>query len=304
MSFSKAAEELGYSQSTVTMQIKQLESELEVELFDRIGKRIVLTEDGRKLLPYANEIITAADNARAILKDSLTPCGELRIGILESVCISFLPKVLNQYHQDYPQVSIIIKIGTLPELYQLLNNNQVDLIWIFDQKTDNTEWIKVLEEEIELVIIASRNHSILHKPELKLSDILDENFILTEKDCSYRRALEEIAIHKGKKLKLFLEIANTEIIKQFVAANLGISLLPKFTVEKESVVFPCGEENHPADSFKLIDSLLDNKNLMILPIKDLSLKMYHQVFYHKNKWLTPAVKEFIHGLKTIKCDYI
>ena len=101
-SFSKAAEELGYSQSAVTMQIKQLENELNVRLFDRIGKTIRVTNEGERFLAYADEIIKTANNALNDLSSNASPSGLLRIGILESVCTASLPRILSYYHARWP----------------------------------------------------------------------------------------------------------------------------------------------------------------------------------------------------------
>ncbi|HEX3077341.1 MAG TPA: LysR family transcriptional regulator [Lachnospiraceae bacterium] len=270
-SFSKAAAELGYSQSTVTMQIKQLESELQVKLFDRFGKNIALTEDGKKFLHYSNEIVTAAQNAKCALSHSSEPSGELAIGVLESVGATFLPTILNRYHTLFPQVTTVIRIGTLPELTHLLNTNQVDVIWIFDESVTNRDWIKVYEREQKIVLISSPNHPLHNRTGIQIQDILSEPFLLTEKDCSYRIAFEKTISERNGKLNIFLEIGNTEIIKKFVQSDLGLSLLPLFSVKDE----------------------LERGTLGILNTTDFSLAMKEQIFYHRSKWITPSMKEFL-----------
>lgn len=271
MSFSKAASELGYSQSAITMQMKQLETELDVKLFDRINKRIQLTEDGKKFLYYANEIQTITNNAQNALSKNDAPTGEIRIGFYESVCTAILTKLLNTYHSLYPDVTTIIKIGTFSELSYMLNSNQVDIIWIFDTPISSYEWVKAVDYEKELALICSPDNALTKNKTLMLEDVVNEPFILTEKTCSYRTLFENAITALGHNLNVFLEIGNTEIVKEFVSANLGLSILPAFTVQTE----------------------LQNRYLNILNVTDFKMTMHGQIFYHKNKWLTACMKEFI-----------
>ena len=95
--FSKAAEVLGYAQSTITLQIQQLEQELGVNLFDRIGKRVLLSEKGRAFLSYANDMVQLEAEAIETVSENPTPTGTLRIGTIESIASSFLPLLLEEY---------------------------------------------------------------------------------------------------------------------------------------------------------------------------------------------------------------
>lgn len=274
-SFSKAAIELGYSQSTVTMQMKQLEGELNVRLFDRIGKNVSVTSEGERFLKYANEIIACSKNAIADLNTESKPRGELRIGILESVCTAFLPQILHQYHITYPEVSTVIQIGTFDELTTMLNANKVDLLWTFDQPLQFIEWQKAFYYESSISVICSPKNRLSKKRRLSIYDIKDETFIFTEKNCSYRKVFEEYIKSIGIQPNIFLEIGNTEIIKKFVQADLGIAVLPHFTV---------------------LEEVATNK-INILHIEDYEQLMQGQLFYHKNKWLSPALLQFIQLVK-------
>jgi DNA-binding transcriptional LysR family regulator len=270
-SFSMAAEDLGYSQSTVTMQIKQLEEELEVRLFDRIGRAVRLTEDGRLFLTYANEIIAASENAREALKHQKAPRGELRLGILESLCTSYLPDILKEYHGLYPEVSTIIRTGTYDELSLLLSTNAIDLLWTFDTELFSEDWLKTYSYYDAICIVCSPDHPLSDREDLSLSDLANQTFLLTEVNCSYRALFEKELYSYRPHPDIFLEIGNTDIIKKFLIAGLGISVLPRFTVAQE----------------------LKEGRLLRLRIQDFELKMQGQIFYHKSKWVTPAMEEFI-----------
>jgi DNA-binding transcriptional LysR family regulator len=274
-SFSKAADELGYSQSAVTMQMKQLESELKVRLFDRVGKTIVITNEGRRFMKYADEIVAAASNAVAELTAASAPSGELRIGILESVCTVCLPQLLSSYHTRYPEVSTIIRIGTFDELALLLNTNTIDILWTFDKPMDIPEWVKAFYYDSEISVVCAPTHRLAACEAVTVSDIASETFIFTENKCSYRRIFEDHMRGLGYQPRVFLEIGNTDIIKKFAEAELGLAVLPRFTIDEE---LACGK-------------------LSALPLTDYSLHMQVQLFYHRSKWLSPALQEFLKLVK-------
>ncbi len=274
-SFSKAAEELGYTQSNISSHINQLEKELQHPLFERFGKNIYLTEYGRTFLPHAYDIIESIEQAKLSICDDLSTTKELRIGILESLCITYMPDLVVSFHKLFPNINVIIKIGTFYELSQMLNNNQIDLLWTFDNQISSDMWTKALEHEEEICIIAAPTHSSITKQKLDISSLENSNFIFTEQNCSYRNAFEKILKANNISYNIFMEIGNTEIIKKFVNAGLCLSILPRFAID--------------ADARK--------KNLQVLSIKNVSLSMYSQIFYHKNKHLTPGMLEFLDLLK-------
>ncbi|MDO5520996.1 MAG: LysR family transcriptional regulator [bacterium] len=276
-SFTKAADALGYSQSTVTMQIKQLESELGVPLFDRIGHKISVNNEGLRFVHYASNIITEANNAIADLSSDGTPKGTLRIGILESICTAHLPFIVNEYHKKYPDVNTIIKIGTFPDLETMLNTGKIDILWTFDHLLHPMDWTLAFTYEIPIIIVCSPENPLVKREALLLTDLAFSPFILTEKDCSYRIAFTNMLAEKGYAPNVFLEIGSTEIIKKFIETNLGLSVLPQYTVEAE----------------------LKNNTLCALPVIDFQLQMHGQLFYHKNMWLSPSLKAFIDLVSTV-----
>ncbi len=269
-SFSKAAHELGYTQSNVTMQIKQLEHELNTILFDRIGKTISLTEDGKSFMKYALTITCAISDAKQELADVSTVAGELKIGLLDSLCITYLPQIMKEFHQNYPLVNIVIKIGTYEELSSMLNSNRIDLLWTFDYQIESLDWIKEYEYTNSIKVIAPLTHALAHKNDIALSSLACQTFIFTESNCSYRKAFENLLLAANIPFSTFMEIGNTEIIKKFVASGICLSVLPEFSVKNE----------------------LQANEFISLDVSDFHFDMFGQIFYHKNKWLTPAMKEF------------
>ncbi len=131
-SFTKAANELGYSQSTVTIQIKQLENELQFPLFDRIGKKVTLTPRGEEFLLYAREFLRLETHTRSLKDGADAVNGTLRLGVIESLFVWRITELLPEYHRLYPGVKIEIKTATGATLYKMLLQNDLDLIYLLD----------------------------------------------------------------------------------------------------------------------------------------------------------------------------
>lgn len=276
-SFLKAAEDLGYAQSTITTQIQLLEKELGIKLFERIGRNMELTSKGLTFLEYAEKIINLAEEAKAAVADADIPKGTLRIGVVESLCTIRLPEVLKYYHMKYPEVEVIIKIGTCSDLHNMLRNNTVDLIFILGELIKDPDLLSCMCCEEEMALLASPLSKLKDKEKIALKDIENESLILTEKGCSYRGVFEGMFNEENLQPHLSLEIGSIETIKTFVKNNLGITLLPAMTAQNE----------------------LEKGELAKLDLVGCDFNIMTQVLYHKNKWLTPAMNAFIEVLKSM-----
>ena len=270
-SFSRAAELLGYSQSAVTVQIRQLEEELEVRLFDRMGKKTVLTAQGRQLLEYANRIIQEVNQAKSAIVQDTELSEPLHVGTLESLCFSKLPPLLGYFRSNYPKVPVKVTTATPKELIAMMEKNQLDLIYFLDRPRYNNNWNKELEVREPIVFVTSPESPLASRKGLRLVEILDEPFFLTEKNENYRRELDQYLESRDRVITPFLEASNTEFIIQMIRRNRGVSFLPYFAVQ-ESV--RAGQ-------------------LAVLDVTDFGVAMYRQIFYHKNKWKTREMGEFI-----------
>ena len=270
-SFSRAAELLGYSQSAVTVQIRLLEEELQVRLFDRMGKKTVLTAQGRQLLEYANRIIQEVNQAKSAIVQDTELSEPLHVGTLESLCFSKLPPLLGYFRSNYPKVPVKVTTATPKELIAMMEKNQLDLIYFLDRPRYNNNWNKELEVREPIVFVTSPESPLASRKGLRLVEILDEPFFLTEKNENYRRELDQYLESRDRVITPFLEASNTEFIIQMIRRNRGISFLPYFAVQ-ESV--RAGQ-------------------LAVLDVTDFGVAMYRQIFYHKNKWKTREMGEFI-----------
>lgn len=270
-SFSRAAETMGYSQSAITVQIRLLEEELGTKLFDRMGKKVSLTPQGKRFLEHANRILYEMNRTIMAMNEDRELENPLHIGTIESLCTAKFPCILSQFHTLYPKVNIQITLDSPEKLIRMMEHNELDLIYILDTPRWNKEWIKVMEAAEPIVFVASVNSEFALRKEMVLQDILGEPFFLTEKNANYRQALDQHLALENRTLDPVLEISDTEFIIKMVERNDGLSFLPYFAVEK----------------------YIRSGRIAMLDVTDIDISMYRQIFYHKNKYKTREMSEFI-----------
>lgn len=273
--FSKAAEQLGYSQSAVTVQIRQLEKELGTPLFERIGKRVSLTERGMEFTSYANEIMRVTDQARFFAKDQRELDGTLRIGGVESVCTALLPDLLCSFYAQYPKVKIIIKSGTTQELMEMAKSNEIDLVFTLDRKICHAEWCGAVQKKERILFVAPAGQISDRKAEVPARELVTKAFLLTESGAAYQYELERLLSERDLEILPVLEIGNTETIIHLLQKGMGYSFLPEFTVKKE----------------------LKKEQLLEVRTDLPTVVMYSQLLYHKSKWVTQEMQKFIELIK-------
>lgn len=269
-SFSRAAEQLGYSQSAVTMQIKQLEDALGAQLFERMGRHVTLTQAGERLLPHALEILNAVRRAESTVQEPEAVTGRLRIGTSESHLISVLPPVLMEFGELCPRVEVSTHTALVADLFDMLRRNDVDILYFLDSKVDFPEWVKVFERPEAIHFVASASSPLAGRRQIPLERLLQEPLYLTEKGISYRCAMEQVLAAKGIELHPLLETGNTDVITRFLLQNRGISFLPAYVV-REAVA--AGK-------------------LAVLDAQCPEICMYSQLVYHRNKCVTPQMERF------------
>lgn len=274
-SFTAAANELGYAQSTITTQIKSLEDELGIKLFDRIGKNITLTHEGRKLIPYAKQMIKLSSDIKNVVFNDEKPSGTLTIGAAESLCVIRLPEILKEYRKLYPEVEVSLKFGSCADFRHFLKDNIIDVAFSLGRKIDSEDFISEIEIDEPMLLLAYPGHHLVNKEKITPKDIENEPLILTDTGCSYRAAFENILSEYNVKPNLVLETGSVQAIKQFTMSGLGITLLPKVAVKDE---VSCG---------KLIPLNWCGPEFGVIS----------QVIYHKDKWISPALQAFLNLTK-------
>ncbi len=226
-SISKAAKELKYAQSNITSKIQQLEADLQTTLFYRHNRGTNLTEKGKVLLTYTEEIFQRLDEVRNIMSDDLTPKGPLIIGTMETTAAVRLPNFISKFHHNYPNVDITIKTGPTEDNVQGVLQYEMDGAFVAGPIEHPDLSYEVVVEE-ELMLVTDTNHPFKN---LK-NEIQNRTFLVFRKGCSYRARLEEWLHHEGVIPKKVMEFGTLDGIIGCVSAGLGVSLLPRSVIEK------------------------------------------------------------------------
>jgi len=261
--FSKTADHLGYAQSTITSHIKILENELGEALFDRLGKKVMLTDAGRRLVPYAKQILQVYKEIRNMTSDLDGVSGDLVIGAGESLTIYRLGEILKEYKKCFPNVNIILRDSICIDLRSKLHSGELDIILTIEPEITDTDLaVKNLKDEF-MVIIGS--------PDADFSEATKESIIFSEKGCSFRLAFEKFLKQRNIKYANPLEFSSIEAIKKCVMNGLGISFLPYYAVNNE---------------------ILDG-SLKMMEVEKTFGKFSTQLAYHKSKSISLPMRKFI-----------
>ncbi len=274
-SFTKAAEQAGYSQSTVSFQIKQLEDELGCLLFERINHTITLTERGRELLSYAHRVIELTDEFKESLTNSENCSGHIHIVTPDSVCEEMIHSHYIDFHKRYPSISLKITNADTSVMFDMLDHNEADAIITLDSHAYRKDYIIAKEEALSMHFVTNTNSKFAGMHNLKIKDIENEPFILTENGQGYRRVFDKELAKRSVNISPVLEIGRTDIITHILAESNMVSYLPDF-VTKE---------------------LVSSGKLCYLDVNDMNIDIWKQLIYHKNKWMSKSLKVFIEYVK-------
>lgn len=269
-SFTKAADRLGFSQSTVSFQIKQLETELSCQLFERINHTVHLTEKGREVLEYAHQINRMTRELKDSMKEEASS-GYIRLAMADSLCTSLLSRDFLHFRKLYPNISLKIIAAGTEEMFRLMNHNEADAILTLDNHIYNTEYRILREEKVRTFFVAGASTRIASASSLSIEELLLQPFILTEKGMSYRRLLEESLAELSLEIQPVLEIGSTELICSLVEQGAGISFLPEYVIK---------------DRVKA-------GTLVCLPVSGLEIHVWKQLLYHRNKWVSPQMERVL-----------
>ena len=269
--FTATANMLGYAQSTVTTQIKQLEEELGCLLFERLGKKLVVTSEGEKLIVYAQQMLKLQREILLEVSTANIPSGIIKLGVSESFCYNRLPEILMEYKKEYPRMDIQLQFIEHDTFPALLKNGALDLVYTLNPIMENPELKMIHKEKEALAFFARPDHPIAKKKKVKEKDLEGIPLLLTSHSCSFRHMLLQDFMDHQVTPKIELETSSKEILKQFAINGLGIAFMPSMVATEEV----------RSGVLKKIDWAGDD-----FPI-------YSQIFIHKDKHLNKAMSELI-----------
>lgn len=274
-SFTKAAELLGYSQSTVSFQIKHLEEELECLLFERINHTITLTQRGQELVVYAHKILAMEEEFKEKPNNEEKPSGHIHIVTPDSVCEEMVTTHYIDFHRKYPFITIRFTTADTNVMFDMLDRNEADLMITLDRHSYNKDYVIAKEQQLPMHFVTNSKSKYAGRKGLSILDIANEPFILTEYGQGYRRVFDRELAKKSIDITPVLEIGRTDIITSVLAQSEMISFLPDFVTKP----------------------LVDSGALCYLDICDVHIEIWKQLIYHKNKWMSKSLKTTIEYIK-------
>ena len=274
-SFTKAAEVLDYSQSTISFQIKQLEDELGCLLFERINHTITLTERGQELVSYAHRVRALTDEFKESFEEEKECNGHIHIVTPDSVCDEMISKSYMDFHKEYPLISIKFTTADTTVMFDMLDHNEADVIITLDSHSYHKDYIIAKEQPLSMHFVANSNSKFAGAKNLSVHDIINEPFILTEYGQGYRRVFDKELAKRSLEITPILEIGRTDMITSLIAEGDMISFLPDFVTRE----------------------MIDEGRLCYLDVRDMNTEIWKQLIYHKNKWMSKSLKVFIDYIK-------
>lgn len=267
LSFGEAARTLNYSQSTISEQIHLLEEYLGARLFERMGRKIFLTEQGKQLLPVAERLVRETKDLKNLFSDKQLVAGAITIGAAESLCVFWLPPLLKEFRASYPKVQINLKVGNCVDFPYWLQQNMIDVAFGLNDESEQQQLRQIELFEGETVFIVAPDHELAGISLLNIGHLTGQTVLLPEGFCGYPMDLKNLIEENRIKANTIMEFGSLESIKQCVKNGLGISLLPRISVQDE----------------------LNRGELIGLEWAGPDIPIQAQMLFHRDKWLSPPL---------------
>ena len=271
LSFNRAAEHLNYAQSSISAQIQALEEELGVQLFDRLGRRILLTEAGMRLQQYAEKIVNLVDETRAEVSEAKDPRGSLTIRVPETLGAHRLPPVIKVFHSRFPNVRLRFTTCSHEGLDKDLRKGITDLAFLLAESIQAADLVAEAVGFESLGLVTGPDHPLASKESVLTADLAGETFLFSRVDCSYRRIFERILDQQKVRHEKTIEFYSVEALKRSVMAGVGVTILPEVVVAEE----------------------IARKRLALLPWAEGRLEVAALMIWYKERWVSPTLSAFM-----------
>ncbi|HEV8192043.1 MAG TPA: LysR family transcriptional regulator [Ktedonobacterales bacterium] len=271
LNFTRAAALLNYAQSSVTAQIQALEEELGTPLFNRLGRRVTLTDAGQRFLSYAERVLALVDEGRSAVSSTEEMAGTLTIGAPETLCTYRLPALLHNYRVRYPAVHLSYRPAPVADLRRRVSEGELDVAFVMEELCASASLTSELLVAEPVVVVSAVEHPLTQLTSVRPSDLRGMDVLLTEGGCSYRRLFERALAEIDVRPATLLEFNSIEAIKQCVISGMGISALPAVAVAAE----------------------VAQGRLAELRWVGPALGVNTQMVWHRHRWLSPPLAAFL-----------
>lgn len=269
-SFTKAAKALDYAQSTISFQIKQLESELDCLLFERINHTLSLTDRGKELLTYAQKVCRLTDEFRQQITRDEAVTGHVHILTPDSVCEAMLIENYADFYARYPGITLKFSTADTDDMFRILDRNEADIMLTLDSHVYHGDYRIIKEVRMSTHFVTGADSPVAGKT-LSLAELQQLPMILTEKGMGYRRVLDDQLARRSIELTPVLEISRTDLITTLLEAGKHVAFLPDFVTRRK----------------------VEAGKLAYLYVSDLSVDIWQQLICHRGKWVSRALETFI-----------
>lgn len=270
--FNKAAKKLNYTQSTITFQMNQLKQGLSTCLFEKIGRKMVLTKAGESLIPYVDEILQSIDKLHSFESDLSEYQGDLRVGVAETQLCYRFPAILKEFHLKAPKARLFLRSMNCYDIRDELLNGTLDIgVFYEDVGGFGSSLVTYEIGTFPTILLASPETQRQFPDFIKPDQVLSLPLVINEPNCIFRQMFEEYLREKSIRLGHTIELWSIPTIKNLVASGVGITYLPLFTVQEE---------------------------LKTEVLKEIGTDMEEPAItavcgHHKNKWISPLMQLFI-----------
>ncbi len=273
--FTQAARELGYAQSNISAQIAQLEQELGVPLFNRIGRQVSLTQYGEELLPYAQELCSTAVKIDNLHKSEQSLGGTVRIGMTDSISELFLEESFLAYHRRFPHVRLEIVLDTTARLLDRLRNGELDAVCVITDPLPVTEWTIWKEKQVPVAAVANPDLALSKKKTVSLKELAGQNLVLMERDAPYSIQFERELLQRHLKCKPVFRLQSAQTALRVVMKGKFATILPLYSVKAAAEL----------------------GQVTVLNMPEWECRQSVQTVLHQSKVLTPQISGFLEELE-------
>ncbi len=277
LSFNRAADILNYAQSTVSAQIRGLEEDLGVRLFDRLGKRIVLTEAGELLAQYAQRMLDIEAETLAEVRNRKQSQGSLTIRMPQTIGIHYLPSILIRFQKQFPGVGFHFHHCAFHNLEHELQTGTTDLGFLLAESITSPNLIAEPLRFVPIVLVANPDNPLANGSEVSIHDLEDQPLFLAIADCGYRMVFERVLAESKVEPKTLLEFSSIESMRESIKVGQGIAIIPEISVRKE----------------------IQQGRLVVLPWADGPMESAILMIWHKDKWLSPTLRAFMDDARAV-----
>lgn len=270
LNMSQVAKDMYISQPSISQCISEIESEIDTKLFDRIGKKLYLTHEGKIFYEYTRRILNIYEEGINVVRSSKSNKGKLVIGASTTIGTYIMPYIINKFNKKEKDIEISMIIDNKHNIEELILNNKVDIAFI--EGTVNSK--EIILKDIwtdELVFISSINHEWNGKKYLEIEDLKNNKFIIREDGSGTRERFEGFLENNDIKFNSYIELSNLEAILNYVKLNIGVSCVPYMSV--------LPEEN--------------SKSINVYRIKDHKINRSLYSAIHKDKYISKPIECFM-----------